>query len=391
VSRLLLAKVCRMSTKLVNMESIGAYFESLSDPRHLRNRKHLLVDIVVISVCGILCGCDGPTAIHRWALNRQDWLKQFLTLPNGIPSRDCIRRLLMALKPEAFQKCFQDWIAHTIGHDRSGPARLISIDGKTCRRSHDAAQQLGALHIVSAWASEEGIALGQVATEEKSNEITAIPLLLKQIDLKGALITIDAMGCQKEIARDIVNGGGNFVISLKDNQPKLREAVEGYFEKHLERDLEDLQYRCYETSEAGHGRIDERSYYLTKIPPDFPLKKEWPWIKAIGYSLRMTKHADGSETDETRYYIVSRYLSGKRFGEAVRGHWGIESMHWVLDVTFREDDSRTRERTLGNNLSWLRRFAVTLLKRHPVKDSIRGKMFRCMMNTEFLTEVLTLQ
>jgi predicted transposase YbfD/YdcC len=377
-----------MATKLVNVESIGSYFESLSDPRHFRNRKHHLVDVVVISVCGILCGSDGPTAIHRWAQNRQDWLKQFLSLPNGIPSRDCIRRLLMALKPEAFQRCFQDWITHAIGLDSSSQSRLIAIDGKTCRRSHDAAQQLGPLHIVSAWASEEGIALGQIATEEKSNEITAIPQLLEQIDLTNSLITIDAMGCQKEIAREIVEGGGDFVISLKDNQPKLKEAIEAYFEKHLERDLEELQYRCYETSEAAHGRIDERSYYLTKVPPDFPLKKEWPWIKAIGYSLRITQHADGSETDETRYYILSRYLSGKRFSEAVRGHWGIESMHWVLDVTFREDDSRTRERTLGNNLSWLRRFAVTLLKRHPINDSLRGKMIRCMMNTDFLTEVL---
>ena len=380
-----------MATKWVNVESIGSYFESLSDPRHLRNRKHLLVDIVVISVCGMLCGSDGPTAIHRWAENRRDWLEQFLSLPNGIPSRDCVRRLLIALKPEAFQKCFQDWITDAIQPDDSSPDRLIAIDGKTCRRSHDATQELGALHIVSAWASEEGIALGQVATEAKSNEITAIPQLLKQIELTDSLITIDAMGCQKEIARDIVDGGGDFVLALKDNQPKLREAIETYFEKHLELDLEDLKYRCHETSESTHGRIDERSYFLTRIPPDFALKKEWPWIKAIGYSLRVTQHADGSETDETRYYILSRYLSGKRFSEAVRGHWAIESMHWVLDVNFREDDSRTRERTLGNNLSWLRRFAVTLLKRHPVKDSLRGKMIRCMMNTEFLTEVLTIQ
>jgi predicted transposase YbfD/YdcC len=380
----------RMATKWVNVESIGSYFESLSDPRHLRNRKHLLVDVVVITVCGMLCGSDGPTAIHRWAANRLDWLQQFLPLPNGIPSRDCIRRLLMALKPEAFQKCFQDWIAHAIQTDDRAPNRLIAIDGKTCRGSHDASRQLGPLHIVSAWASEEGIALGQVAAEEKSNEITAIPQLLKQIDLTSSLITIDAMGCQKEISRDIVDGGGDFVISVKDNQPKLREAIEAYFEKHLELDLEDLKYRRHETSDAAHGRIDERSYFLTKVPPDFAYKKEWPWIKAIGYSLRVTQHADGSETDQTRYYILSRYLSGKRFSEVVRGHWAIESMHWVLDVNFREDDSRTRERTLGNNLSWLRRFAVSLLKRHSVKDSLRGKMIRCMMNTEFLTEVLTM-
>ena len=345
----------------------------------------------MIAVCGMVCGCDGPTAIHRWASNRREWLGQFLELPNGIPSRDCIRRLIMALKPEAFQKCFQEWIAHAIEPDEGHPDRLIAIDGKTNRRSHDRAAGLGPLHIVTAWASEEGIALGQVATEEKSNEITAIPLLLGRIELTDALVTIDAMGCQKEIARDIFAGGGDFVIAVKDNQPTLREAVETYFADHLERDLADLRYRSYETSESGHGRIDERSYFLTRIPAGFALKKEWPWVKAIGYSLRVTQHADGHETDETRFYIVSRYLSGKRFSEAVRGHWGIESMHWVLDVNFREDDSRTRERTLGNNLSWLRRFAVTLLKRHPVKDSLRGKMMRCMMNTDFLTEVLTLQ
>jgi predicted transposase YbfD/YdcC len=381
-----------MATKWVNVESIGSYFESLSDPRHTRNRKHRLVDIVVIAVCGIVCGCDGPTAIHRWAANRLDWLRQFLVLSNGIPSRDCIRRLLMALKPEAFQACFQAWVASAIVTEGdSGPLRMVAIDGKTCRGSHDASRDLGPLHIVSAWASEDGIALGQVATEEKSNEITAIPLLLKQIALEHTVITIDAMGCQKEIAREIVEGGGDFVLAVKDNQPTLRETIQALIVGQIDRDLEDLKYRSHETSELGHGRVDERSYFLTKIPADFALKEEWPWIKAIGYSTRLTTRADGSETDETRFYIASRYLSGKRFSEAVRGHWSIESMHWVLDVNFREDDSRTRERTLGNNLSWLRRFAVSLLKRHSDKDSLRGKMMRCLMNTDFLAEVLTLQ
>ena len=380
-----------MAAKFVNVESIGSYFESLTDPRHLRNRKHLLGDVIVIAVCGILCGCDGPTAIHRWAANRVEWLNSHLELPNGIPSRDCIRRVLLALRPEAFQKCFQNWVAQAIPTDESGRQQIIAIDGKTNRRSHDAAKGLGALHIVSAWASEAGIALGQVATAEKSNEITAIPQLLKQLDLPNALITIDAMGCQKEIAQDIVAGGGDFVIAVKDNQPKLREAIRSHFEMHLERDLEDIQYRSHETSDEAHGRRDERSYYLTRLPADFAVKKEWPWIKAIGYALRVAQHADGRETGEVRFYILSRYLSGKRFSEAVRGHWGIESMHWVLDVNFREDDSRTRERTLGNNLSWLRRFAVTMLKRHPIKDSTRGKMIRCGLNTEFLTEVLTLK
>jgi predicted transposase YbfD/YdcC len=380
-----------MPTRVANVESIGSYFESLSDPRHTRNRKHRLIDIVVIAVCGLVCGCDGPTAIHRWATNRREWLDEFLTLPNGIPSRDCIRRLLIALQPEAFQRCFQDWITRAFAPDEAGPARLIAIDGKTCRRSHDAAHGLGPLHIVSAWASEHGIALGQVATDEKSNEITAIPLLLKQIELAKAVITIDAMGCQKEIARDIVAGGGDFVIAVKDNQPKLAEAIDALVVRHLEGEPEALTHRSYETKAHGHGRRDDRSYFVARVPSDFAAKEEWPWIKAIGTAVRITTHADGSQSDEVRYYMLSRFLSGKRFGEAVRSHWGIESMHWVLDVTFREDDSRTRERTLANNLSWLRRFAVTLLKRHPIKDSIRGKMIRCLMNTQFLDEVLTLQ
>ncbi len=287
--------------KLVDVGSIGSYFESPSDPRHLRNRKHLLVDIAVIAVCGIICGCDGPTAIHRWAKHRASWLALHLALGNGIPSRDCIRRLLMVLKPEAFQRCFQAWIAEALPIDSTNQGRLVAIDGKTCRRSHDEAKGLGSLHIVSAWASEEGIALGQVATEAKSNEITAIPQLLDQIDLAGTLITIDAMGCQKEIVKQIVAGKGDCVIAVKDNQPKLLAAIQAHFFDHLESDLKDLQYRSHETIDDDHGRIDERSYCLTKVPREFAVSKDWPWVKAIGYAVRITRHADGTGSDEVRY------------------------------------------------------------------------------------------
>ena len=244
--------------------------------------------------------------------------------------------------------------------------------------------------MVSAWASEEGIALGQVATDAKSNEITAIPVLLDQIELSNAIVTIDAMGCQKDIVAQTVEGGGDCLIAVKENQPKLHAAIAAFFSEQIEKDFEDLRYRVYESRDDGHGRIDERTYYITKTPRGFAPAADWPWVKAIGYAMRWTTQADGSESSEVRYYISTRYVSGKRFAEAVRGHWGIESMHWVLDVTFREDDSRTRERTLANNLGWLRRFAVTLLKRHPAKDSIRGKMLRCGYSTAFLTEVLTL-
>jgi predicted transposase YbfD/YdcC len=374
--------------KLVDVGTIGCYFESLADPRHARNRKHLLVDVMVIAVAAIVCGCDGPTAMHRWAKARRDWLGQYLALPNGIPSRDCIRRLLLALQPQAFQRCFQAWISQALVDDDATGQRLVAIDGKTCRRSHDAGKELGPLHVVSAWASEEGIALGQVATDSKSNEITAIPVLLDQLELSETIVTIDALGCQKDILQRIKQGRGDAVLAVKENQPKLYQAIEAYFSEQIERDFADVQYRAYESAEHGHGRIDERSYYLSKVPKDFAPAADWPQVKAIGYALRWTTQADGSQTSEVRYYISTRYLSGKRFAEAVRGHWGIEALHWVLDVTFREDDSRTRERTLANNLSWLRRFAVTLLKRHPEEDSIRGKMLHCGYSTAFLTEVL---
>ncbi|MGL5095955.1 MAG: ISAs1 family transposase, partial [Planctomycetia bacterium] len=358
----------------IDVGGIGSYFESLEDPRDSRNRKHLLVDVVVIVVAGMICHGDGPTAVHRWAVARADWLKQFLELPNGIPSRDCLRRILSTLKPKAFQECFQAWTAAAVKTVDDGSPTLIAIDGKTCRGSHDRGKGLGPLHLVSAWAGKHGIALGQVATAEKSNEITAIPELLERLDLNNTVVTIDAMGCQKEIVKAVAEGGGTFVVTLKENQPKLYEAVADFFEKHIEANFEELSYRCHETREAGHGRVEERAYYLAKIPNDFPCKKEWPEVKAVGYALRMTTHADGAESYETRYYVAGRYLSAETFAAAVRGHWSIEAMHWVLDVTFREDEHRSRDRTLVENLSWLRRFAVTLLKRHPKKDSIRGKM-----------------
>lgn len=223
-----------MATKRVDVRVVGTYFESLSDPRHTRNRKHLLVDIMVIAICAIISNAEGPTAIHRWAKAHATWLGTILRLPNGIPSRDCIRRLLIALKPEAFQKCFEAWVKDSVEIDTGGGKRLIAIDGKCCRGSHDRSRELGPLHLVSAWASEQGIALGQVATEEKSNEITAIPQLLAQIDLKNSIVTIDAIGCQKTIVQQIDKAGGGYVIAVKGNQPKLHDAVRDVIREQLD-------------------------------------------------------------------------------------------------------------------------------------------------------------
>jgi len=382
-----------MNDATFSLAGVAKHFESLPDPREDRNRLHLLVDVIVISVCGVIVGCKGPTSIERWAKCKEDWLKTLLELPHGIPSRDCIRRILSALKPESFQKCFQEWIAACLQNDDDDNShRTIAIDGKTLRRSHDKAAGLGALHIVSAWASEAGFALGQLATEEKSNEITAIPELLDQIDVKGAVVTIDAMGCQKAIAKKITDGQGDFVLAVKNNQQKLYEAIQKQFDQCLDNDFAGTPHRRYETHEKKHGREDGRFYYLLKLPEDFPLKKQWPQIKAIGMVIGLSENSNGNERGDVRYFIASRYLSGSRFAQSVRGHWGIEnSLHWVLDVTFDEDQTRSRERHLADNLSWLRRFAISLLKQHPSKHSIKGKSEIAGWNNNFLLQVLTTQ
>ena len=381
-----------MANGTVSLDSIVEHFESLPDPRHTRNRLHLLGDVLVVSVCGVIVGCSGPTSIERWAKAREEWLRQVLALPNGIPSRDCIRRILSTLQPEAFQTCFQSWIAACLMYEDPDVRPTIAIDGKSLRRSHDRGHGLGPLHLVSAWAGEHGLALGQVATEEKSNEITAIPELIDRIDVKGAVVTIDAMGCQKEIAAKIVAHKGDYVLAVKDNQPTLHRAIQEIFSDEREDELLGMPHRQHQTRDKGHGRSDERHYVLVKIPEHFPLRKHWPSVKAVGMAVRTTVSSDGTTSGDVRYFIASRFLSGKRFAQAVRGHWGIEnSLHWVLDVTFDEDQSRTRQRRMADNLSWLRRFAISLLKRHPSKHSIKGKSEIAGWNNEFLLEVLAAQ
>lgn len=374
---------------VVSASAIVRHFESLADPRHPRNRRHLLGDVITIAVCGVIVGCDGPTTIRAWAKAKEDWLKQFLELPNGIPSRDCIRRVLTALKPEAFQECFSAWIASLMSPDVTGQS-LVAIDGKTLRRSHDTGNGLGPLHVVSAWAMRNSLSLGQAATEEKSNEITVIPELIDRIDVKGAIVTIVAMGCQKEIAKRIIDAEGDYVLAVKDNQPKLHEAIQKVFSDERQADLLNRPHRQHQTTDQGHGRQDERHYVLAKVPEDFPCKDQWPGLKAIGMAVRTTQRADGTITGDVRYFISSVFLSGKRFAEAVRGHWGIEnSLHWVLDVIFDEDRSRTRKRRIADNLAWLRRFAISLLKRHPSEESIKGKSRMAGWSNEFLMQVLT--
>ncbi len=372
--------------------SIISFFEELPDPRSEVNRLHLLGDVIVISICGVLANADGASAIEKWAKLNVRWLEEHLSLPNGVPSRDTIRRVLSGLKPLAFQRCFAQWIdslSFLSDEQKTEQKRHIAIDGKALRRSHDKKNNLGALFIVSAWASDRGITMGQMATEEKSNEITAIPKLLDEIDFEDSIITIDAAGCQKNIAEQIVGGNGDYVLALKGNHPKLYEAVQELFADHIDDDFARIPVSRYEESETGHGRIEQRSYFQVTVPRDLQGRDDWAGLKTIGVAVRIYEQ-DGKRKSDARYYLCSMRRNGKVFANAVRDHWGIENkLHWSLDMTYREDESRVRDRNCAENLSWLRRLTLSLIKQHPGKESYVMKRRMAGWSVDFLMQVLT--
>jgi predicted transposase YbfD/YdcC len=346
--------------------------------------------VVVIALLAVLAGAGGPTAIARWAVLKQEFLLQVLDLPNGIPGKDVFRRVLMALKPAAFQACFANWLQslRTEATAATGVEQpVLAVDGKTARRSHDRKNGLGALHAVSIWASEFGLSLGQVACAEQSNEITAIPELLRLVDIKGAIITIDAMGTQKAVAAQISEGGADYVLALKRNQETLHQAVIDDSDEQLEGDLAHAQEHV--TTEKGHGREEMRTYLQLPAPEKLPGFMRWKGLKSIGVATSRCLR-DGQETVAVRSYISSLTLDVKRFARAVRGHWGIEnSCHWSLDMTVREDESRLREQNLRANFAWLNRFALSLLKQHPGRQSLVMKRRGCGWSDAFLMEVAT--
>ena len=375
----------------VCLDEIVGYFDELEDPRAEVNRKHPLVSVVVIAMMAVLAGAGGPTAIARWAALKGEFLLAVLPLPNGIPRKDVFRRVLSLLRPEAFQACFVTWLQSlrakaATATDVEQP--VLAVDGKTSRRSHDRAKGLGALHCVSVWASDFGLSLGQVACDDKSNEITAIPELLRLVDIKGAIITIDAMGTQRAIAEQIVDSGADYVLALKGNQETLHQAVIDHIDQHLDNDFADAQARRYCTTEKGHGREESRSYIHMPVPETLRGREHWKGLQSIGIATSVCTR-NGVETSETRYYISSLPVGVKQFARAVRGHWGIEnSCHWILDMTFREDESRIREPQIRENFAWLNRFILTLLKQHPGKESIAMKRRGCGWSDDFLLQVL---
>jgi predicted transposase YbfD/YdcC len=367
------------------------FFDDLPDPRSRVNRLHRLGDVIVIAICAVLATADGPTAIAHWAKLNAVWLRRHLALPNGIPGKDTFRRVLGLLPPAAFQQCFGQWLQtlQVPADDESENKRHIAIDGKALRRSHDRKNGLGPMHIVSAWASDFGITLGQVATEEKSNEITAIPQLLEVIDVEDAIVTIDAAGCQKTIAAKIVDGKGDYVLALKGNQEKLFQDVELLLVAHLQDDFAGCPVSRHVEVEQGHGRLESRTYYQMTAPSYLHGRSEWKGLKTIGAAVRVYEE-NGVEKRDIRYYISSLHRNGQQFARAVRNHWGIEnSLHWSLDMTYREDESRVRNRTFAQNLSWLRRLTLSLIKRHPGKQSNIMKRRMAGWSVEFLMQLLT--
>jgi predicted transposase YbfD/YdcC len=376
----------------IGLQEVARYFEYLEDPRSPINRRHPLTSVVVIALMAVLGGANGPTAIATWAHCKRDFLVSCLDLPHGIPRKDVFRRVLSTLQPSAFQACFAQWLqtlrtqtALATGIDQ----QTLAVDGKTLRRSHDRHAGLGALHSVSVWASELGLSLGQVACSEKSNEITAIPQVLQLVDLNGAIVTIDAMGTQKAIAEQIIDGGGDYVLALKGNQEKLHQDVIDYMAAQVDDDFAQAKARLHTTSEEGHGRQEERTYIQMPAPASLHDVEQWKGLKTIGMAVA-TVVREGKETTESRYYLCSLDMGVKRFAHAVRSHWGIEnSCHWCLDVTYREDDSRIREKSLRENFAWLNRLTLSLLKQHPDKGSTAMKRRMCGWNENFMLEVLT--
>jgi predicted transposase YbfD/YdcC len=373
----------------ISLDEVVVHFAELEDPRSTVNLQHPLVSVVVIAVMAVLAGASGPTAIGKWAALKEEFLLNTLDLPNGIPRKDVFRRVLMTLRPGAFQACFATWLNSlraTAAAATGVEQPVLAVDGKTTRRSHDRKNGLGALHSVSVWASEFGLSLGQVACAEKSNEITAIPELLKLVDIKGAIITIDAMGTQKAIAAQIIEGKADYVLALKGNQETLHQAAIDHIDEQLEGDLANA--REHVTTEKGHGREEVRTYLQVPAPKSLSGFTLWAGLKTIGVVTSRCLR-DGKETIEVRYYISSLAMGVKRFARAVRGHWGIENAcHWVLDMTYREDESRIRDEALRENFAWLNRFTLSLLKQNPDRTSLVMKRRSCGWNDNYLMKVL---
>lgn len=369
--------------------SLISIFSALQDPRIDRTKRHKLTDIITIAICAVVCGADSWVDVELFGKSREEWLRGFLELSGGIPSHDTFGRVFSMLDAERFQSCFVEWVS-LVSEITEG--QIVAIDGKTVRRSHDSGTGKSAIHLVNAWASANRVVLGQVKVEDKSNEITAIPKLLQMLELSGCIVTIDAMGCQKEIARTITERGADYVLALKLNQGQLHDDVVEMFEYGRQTDFADMDSDWFETVEKGHGRVETRRC-ATIFSPEFISYlnegERWSNLKSVAM-VESERSVGGNVSSQTRYYISSLGGDAKRLLESVRGHWEVEnSVHWVLDVSFGEDASRVRKGNGAEIFAVLRRMALNMLRREDsLKVGIAAKRKKAGWDHEYLLKVL---
>jgi len=363
-------------------------FAQLKDPRMNRTKRHSLTDILAIAICAVICGADGWVQVQQFGDCKKKWFKTFLELPNGIPSHDTFGRVFAALAPAAFEECFMKWVAALA---TASQGRLIAIDGKTIRRSLDAAGNKAAIHMVNAWCETNHMALGQLATDAKSNEITAIPKLMKLLDLKDAVVTIDAGGCHKKIAQQIVDQGGHYILQLKGNQGTLHKETVMLFDQCLTDDCRGISYSTAATTDGGHGRIEERRIWATSEVNWFAERDKWKNLRCL-IRVQAKRTVDGKTSTEYRYYISDLPADNASGLLAyIRGHWGVENkLHWSLDINFREDECRIRQGHAAENFARLSRIALNLLKSETTnRCGIKTKRLCCGWNHDYLLKVMT--
>jgi predicted transposase YbfD/YdcC len=362
-------------------------FSNLPDPRTGNRTGHNLYDIIIIAILAFICGADHWTEVELFGKERKEWLQTFLELPEGIPSHDTFGRVFSLLNPEEFERSFLTWVQDI---EELTQGTVVAVDGKTLRGSHDRLHNRKAIHMVSAWSSQNGLVLGLQKVDEKSNEITAIPKLLETLILKGCIVTIDAMGCQKDIVRKIREQEADYVIAVKGNQPTLHEDIQLFFEDAKRIDFAEVEHTHYKRVEKGHGRIEIRRYWLSPMVIALRPGHEWQDLRSVGM-VESERQVDGKISIERRYYITSLSQEVEKFAQAVREHWGIENgQHWVLDIAFREDEQRIRLNNAAENAAVLRRMALNLLKQDKtVKLGIKSKRKLCGWNNDYLLQILS--
>lgn len=370
--------------------SLAEHFAELEDPRAKHLTDHKLLDIIMVAICAVICGAESWTDVELFGNERLEWLKQFLELKNGIPSHDTFGRVFARLNASQFQSCFVSWVQAVF---QKTEGQVVAIDGKSVRRSHDHASGQGAIHVVSAWATANHLVLGQQKVAEKSNEITAIPELLRLLDVSGCIVTIDAMGCQTEIAEQIVDQGADYLLTVKGNQPHLHEDMAFFFKLAQQDEFRKVEHSYARTINKGHGRIETRHCWVISGEENLQFLRDFGRWKHLRCMVKVTsqRQLNGKTTSETRYYITSLVEDAKNLLQAARSHWGVEnSLHWVLDVTMGEDDSRIRKDYAPENMALLRRIALNLLRQEKtLKRGVKGKRLKAAMNPDYLFKVLS--